>query len=66
MLTWLESSIIGFIGGVIFIRYDTDQTGPFVEEISDSYGRQIATRIAGALASWTPPPSVPAEVGASP
>lgn len=66
MVTWLEWSVIGFVSGIVFTRYDTDQTGPFVDEISDSYGRQIATRIAAALTSWAPPPPVPAEVEAAP
>ena len=63
MLTWLESSIIGFIGGIVFIRYDTDQTGPFVEAIEDNFGRQLATRIVTSLAAWTPPAGLVPDAG---
>lgn len=54
-LSWLESSIIAFIGGFVFIQYDTDQTPHFIQAVSNSYGRQVAARISQGLATYSPP-----------
>jgi len=48
-ITWLESGIIGFIGGLVFMRYDNDVT-PLVDAaiqkpIGDFIAQEMANRI---------------------
>lgn len=48
-ITWLESGIIGFIGGLVFIKYDDDIT-PLVEDriqktIGDYIALEVSTRL---------------------
>ena len=54
-LSWLEAGIIAFIGGIVFIRYDDDQTPHFIDEVASSYGRQVAARISRSLADYSRP-----------
>lgn len=53
-LGWLEYGVTPLIGGLVFIQYDTDQTPHFIDEVSDNYGRQVAQKIAHALAVLEP------------
>ena len=48
---WLEYGIIPLVGGFFAMQYDTDQTEPFMEEVSRSYGNQVGQRIARELAN---------------
>jgi len=48
-ITWLESGIIGFIGGIVFIKYDDDIT-PLVEDrIQKTIGDYIALEVSKRL-----------------
>lgn len=48
---WLEWGLIPLVGGFFAMQYDTDQTEPFMEEVSRSYGNQVGQRIARELAN---------------
>lgn len=48
-LTWLETGIIGFLGGVVFVRYDEDVTPLLEHEIQRPIGDFIAQEIAARL-----------------
>lgn len=48
-ITWLESGIIGFIGGLVFIKYDDDVTPLLEAEIQKPIGDYIAQEIARRL-----------------
>lgn len=48
-ITWLESGIIGFIGGLVFISYDDDVTPLLESEIKKPIGDYIAQEISKRL-----------------
>ena len=54
-LSWFEVGIMAFIGGIVFTQYDTDQTPHFIEEVANSYGRQVAARISRGLTDYSRP-----------
>ena len=53
-VSWFEVGIIALIGGIVFVQYDPDQTPHFIEEVSNSYGRQVAVEISRGLANYSP------------
>jgi hypothetical protein len=53
-ISWLEVGVIALVSGIVFTRYDTDQTLPFIDAVSASYGEVVATMIANELATATP------------
>ncbi len=53
-VSWFEVGIIALIGGIVFVQYDPDQTPHFIEEVSNSYGRQVALEISRGLANYSP------------
>jgi hypothetical protein len=60
-LSWLEVGAIALVGGVVFTRYDTDQTPAFIKEVAPTYGEGIATLIGNRLAGpATAPAAAPA------
>jgi hypothetical protein len=58
-ISWIEVGAIAFIGGIVFTRYDTDQTPVFIKEVAPSYGETIATLIGNRLAGPANAPAAP-------
>lgn len=54
-ISWFEWGVIALVSGIVFTRYDTDQTPVFVEQVAPNYGEAIATLLANRLAA--PPPA---------
>lgn len=50
-LSWLEWSVIAFIGGIMFTRYDHDVTPLLLDHAEYKVGDYVASKIASALAS---------------
>ena len=48
-VSWLEVSIIAFIGGIVFIEYDDDITPEFITAVSPNYGAYVSKKIIEAL-----------------
>lgn len=55
---WLEFGVIPLIGGVVFIRYDSNQTLPFMRAVRYNYGNQVASQISQRLSDF-PPLNIP-------
>lgn len=58
-ISWFEWGVIALVSGVVFTRYDIDQTPVFIEQVAPNYGEAIATlvanRLAGPLQAGPPP-----------
>lgn len=50
-LSWLEFSVIAFIGGILFTRYDHDVTPMLVDHTEYKIGDYVASKIANSLIS---------------
>lgn len=48
-ITWLESGIIGFVGGLVFIKYDDDVTPLVEDKIQKTIGDYIALEVSKRL-----------------
>lgn len=65
-LGWLEVSIIPFIGGIVFTRYDAGATPQFVSLVAPSYGAYVAQRLRESLGPARARPAVSAPAAPSP
>jgi hypothetical protein len=48
-ISWIEVSIIAFIGGIVFMGYDDDVTDEFITKVSPNYGAFVSKKVIEAL-----------------